>query len=83
MGSACVLGNTSQSTIIDYLASWPGTILDWSDVDMMEFAACFKARKVSIGKEVRLKYLLSILDTYQTHFMLVQLMVFLPAIRYR
>ena len=55
MGNACAIAShMSQNKIVSYLSSWPGTVLDWSEEDLLEFGSCFKARKVAAGKEVSL-----------------------------
>ena len=53
MGNACGSSyRISHHAIIDYLSSWPGMMLEWSNEDLLEFASCFKPRKIAAGKEV-------------------------------
>mmetsp|Transcript_26664 Transcript_26664/g.32338 ORF Transcript_26664/g.32338 Transcript_26664/m.32338 type:complete len:645 (+) Transcript_26664:250-2184(+) len=45
----------SNNAKIEYLASWPGSVLEWSNEDLSEYAKCFSALKVAAGKEISFK----------------------------
>lgn len=44
--------HVSNSAKVGYLASWPGSVLEWSNGDLSEFAKCFTGLKVGAGKEI-------------------------------
>lgn len=54
MGNTCCVPPriSSNNRIADYLQSWPGSILDWSENDLREFASCFTSHKIKAGNEI-------------------------------
>jgi len=55
MGNALILKNAPRERIKKHLLSWPGSILDWSNEDLNDFASCFKSYHVAAGKEISTK----------------------------
>jgi hypothetical protein len=42
-----------RKKMIEYISCWPGTILEWSDNDLNDFASCFTGYSIAADKEVR------------------------------
>jgi hypothetical protein len=38
--------------MIEYISCWPGTILEWSDTDLNDFASCFTGYSIAADREV-------------------------------
>ena len=52
MGVCSSKTRVSHNIISDLLSCWPGSVLDWSEEDLHDFASCFSLYKVKEGKEV-------------------------------
>lgn len=57
MGNTCCVcsAKISNNVVIDYLSSWPGSILTWSKEDLDMFASCFTPNKIPAGEEISVK----------------------------
>ena len=44
---------TKQNYLEFLRTSWPGSILNWTEKDIVYFASCFTSHRVNSGKEVR------------------------------
>ncbi len=54
MGLCSSKARVSNHVIVDLLSSWAGSILEWSDEDLYDFASCFTLYRIKEGKTVRL-----------------------------
>ncbi len=46
------LSSLGRKKMIEYISCWPGTILEWSDTDLNDFASCFTGYSIAADKEV-------------------------------
>lgn len=52
MGVCISKSRVSSHVVVDMLSCWAGSVLEWSEEDLYDFASCFSLQKLKEGKEV-------------------------------